>query len=575
MYIKLTTSQGRKYLQIVQAYRDPESGKPKQRYLANLGRADQLADADVDGIIDGLLKHTSRPPLAELSAGISSNNTAFSPALELGDVWAITQLWQQLKFAQSIARAVRQRRFAVSIEQLLRVMVINRLSDPRSKLGLLRWLDTVYLPGIDREAVTHQNLLRAMDALIEHKEALEERLAGLLLPLVDDEMEVVFYDITTIDVQAGGEDPLRRYGKSKDHGGIACQYAVGVVQTADGLPISHEVFPGKVSEPGTLKGVVDRLCKRFPLRRLVLVADRGLLSMDNLDTLQGLKLADGSPVEFILAVPARRYSKMTEVITKLHPKLVRRCRESGQEAILETCIEQGRLVLAHDAEQARDTRLKRRLALREAMRLALALEDKLVDQRLGFPRQGRTLTENGAIVRFKQFLADAHLSRFFKVDTDCGRFNWQLDRKAYKTAWQRDGKLVLITNVAKQRMDAKAVIARYKSLADIERGFRVLKSDIAIAPVYHWLPERIRAHTFICFLALVLHRIMRQRLQHAKADITPGRLLETLKQVQYHRVRLANGQLLEGVSSMTKKQGELFEHLGLPKPTNQRLKTGL
>ena len=161
MFVKVTRSGPRRYLQIVEAFRDPDSGRPKQRHIANLGRLEQLTEADLDGIINGLLRATERPTLETLSAGLDADNTQFGPALELGDIWAITQIWQQLKFAQTIARAVRGRR-RIDVEQLVRVMVINRLSDPRSKLGVLRWLETVYLPGIDREQVTHQNLLDLM-----------------------------------------------------------------------------------------------------------------------------------------------------------------------------------------------------------------------------------------------------------------------------------------------------------------------------------------------------------------------------------------------------------------------------
>ncbi len=141
MFVKITRSGPRRYLQIVEAYRDPESGRPKQRHIANLGRLEHLTETDLDGIINGLLRATERPSLGALTAGVNSENTRFGPALELGDVWALTQIWQQLKLAQTIARAVRGRR-RINVEQLVRVMVINRLSDPRSKLGVLRWLET-------------------------------------------------------------------------------------------------------------------------------------------------------------------------------------------------------------------------------------------------------------------------------------------------------------------------------------------------------------------------------------------------------------------------------------------------
>ena len=573
MFVKVTRSGPRRYLQIVEAFRDPDSGRPKQRHVANLGRLEQLTETDLDGIINGLLRVTERPSLEALSGGVDADNTRFAPALELGDVWAITQIWQQLKFAQTIARAVRGRQ-RIDVEQLVRVMVINRLSDPRSKLGLLRWLETVYLPGIDREQVTHQNLLRAMDALIKHKDALERQLVGTLLPLFDDELEVVFYDLTTVGVSAEGvlEGDLRAWGKAKAHAGTERQFVVGVVQTADGLPITHDVFEGNVSEPETVKGIVEGLVARFALRRLILVADRGLLTEDNLEILEQLKLPGGRAVEYIVAVPARRYTQMTKVIGALHPKLVQASRATGQEALTEAELGHGRrLVVAHDPETAAQMPRERQQQLRGLCAVSDELRSKLDAQDAGERARGRSLTDHGAKLRFHQAVAERRLSRIVQVDAEAALFSWSFNLKAYREAWQRDGKLVLITNVAKADLDAAGVVQRYKALADIERGFRVLKSEIEIAPCYHRLPDRIRAHTFICFLALVIHRVMRLRLRANRPDLTPLALLEQLKRIQYHEVRLGTGKRLRGPTTLKPEQLEWFEVLEVEAPTHKRL----
>jgi transposase len=574
VFVKITRSGPRRYLQIVEAYRDPGSGRPKQRHIANLGRLEKLTETDLDGIIDGLLRATERPSLRALSAGVNSENTRFAPALELGDVWAVTQIWQQLKFAQTIARAVRGRR-RIDVEQLVRVMVINRLSDPRSKLGVLRWLETVYLPGIDRAQVTHQNLLRAMDALIEHKAALEAQLVGTLLPLFDDELEVLFYDITTVGVEGEAEleGDLRAYGKAKAHAGTERQFAVGVVQTAEGLPITHEVFEGNVSEPETVKGIVEGLRARFPLRRLIMVADRGMLTEANLELLESLELADGQPVEYIVAVPARRDTKMTAALGTLHPKLVKESRRTGEHSLTETPGEEGRrLIVAHDPDTAAQVRRHRREKLQGLCALAEALTTKLEAQDAGERTRGRALSDHGAKLKFHQAVADAHLSRIIQVDANAALFSWSFNPKAFREAWQRDGKLVLITNVKAEVLDTQGVLNRYRDLADIERGFRVLKSEIEIAPCYHRLPDRIRAHTFICFLALVIHRVMRLRLRANRPDLTPFALLEQLKRIQYHEVRLATGKQLTGPTTLSDEQRALFAAIEVPVPTRGQLK---
>ncbi len=127
-----------------------------------------------------------------------------------------------------------------------------------------------------------------------------------------------------------------------------------------------------------------------------------------------------------------------------------------------------------------------------------------------------------------------------------------------------DGKLVVLTNVLD--FSAEHIIERYKSLADIERGFRVLKNDIDIAPVFHRLPERIHAHALICFLALVLYRVMRMRLKAHGSRHSPKTTLELLRRLQKHRVQLGE-QHLTGIGKTSPQQLDLFEALGIDQPT--------
>ena len=111
------------------------------------------------------------------------------------------------------------------------------------------------------------------------------------------------------------------------------------------------------------------------------------------------------------------------------------------------------------------------------------------------------------------------------------------------------------------------VVGRYKALADIERGFRVLKSEIEIAPVYHRLPERIRAHAMLCFMALIVYRVMRQRLKFAKSGLTPEKALAQLRRIQRHSVSINQAQPISGVSTINDQQASVLAALNLKKPT--------
>ena len=130
---------------------------------------------------------------------------------------------------------------------------------------------------------------------------------------------------------------------------------------------------------------------------------------------------------------------------------------------------------------------------------------KLNDQDEGKKKSGRKLSDGGVRAKFYREVCEAHLSRIVKVYLKSDLSTYEIDERVLKHAKMTDGKLLLVTNAPDFTPDV--VIKRYKSLADIERGFRVLKSEIEIGPIYHRLPERIHAHGSICFMALILYRV--------------------------------------------------------------------
>lgn len=557
MHVKLTTSGGRRYVQLVESYRD-EAGRVKKRTVATLGRAEQV-DGSLDAVINGLLKVTGREPMG---AKPPAPTVSFESARALGNVWALTELWRSLGFS-GLRRVFRRTRRTTDVEALIRLMVLNRLCDPESKLGVLRWVQTVALPDFGPKAVTHQQLLRSLDALMDHQDEVDAVVAGLLRPLIDQDLSVVFYDLTTIrseglSQQAGD---VRQYGMAKE-GLIARQFMLGVVQTAEGLPIYHEVFDGNTAETRTLLPTLTKVLERFPsVQRLVLVADRGLLSLDNLEALKAVRLASGKPLEFIVAVPGRRYNEFIELLEPFHEA---QCAGATQEVISEQAWNDLRLVVAHDPVTATTKTEQRNERIDALIRQADQWSGKLTEQDEGVKHRGRKLSDSGAKARFYHAVSEAHLSRIIKVDLGEELFSYHIDDKAKRLAEMMDGKLLLVTNA--EGLAAQHVIQRYKSLADIERGFKVLKSEIDIGPVYHRLPERIRAHASICFMALILHRVMRSRLNAADAGYTPERALEQLQRIQHHRVRLNGGEPVAGVSTLSTEQSEVLHALGIEKP---------
>ena len=556
MFIKVTRSGERRYVQLVEAFRD-DDGRPKQRTVATLGRLDQL-DCQIESVISGLLRVTGKqaPPVPIVPS------VSFESARDFGDVWALTELWNSLGFDR-LRRIFRRTRHAIDVEALIRVMVLNRLCDPESKLGVLRWAETVALPGVMTESIDHQHLLRAMDALVEHREEVDQVLAGLLRPLVDQDLAVVFYDMTTIGTEglSNQAGDVRHFGMSKE-GLIARQVMLGVVQTADGLPLYHEVFDGNTAEVTTLKPVLEKIVERFPVKRVIAVADRGLLSTDNLAELQAIKLPGGGSLEFILAVPGRRYGEFVDLLSPMHAT---RFMDAAQEVVGETVWSGLRLIVAHDPQTAREAGLKRDARIDELHSLAAQWAGKLDDQDNGKVSRGRKLSDGGARARFYHEVVESHLARIVRVDLKSEAFTYAIDERALAHSRLMDGKLLLVTNAADLTPDD--VIKRYKSLADIERGFRVLKSEIEIGPIYHRLPERIRAHASICFIALILYRVMRSRLHASETGLSPERALARLRRIQHHRVTLNGTQPVAGLSSISKDQADILSALTVRKPT--------
>lgn len=549
MFTRVSRSGGRAYLQLVEAFRNV-AGAPRQRVVANLGRLDQLTDKDFDPLIHGLERALgrTRPP---------APHVVFESSRAFGDLFALHSLWSDLGLSQALSKALRSSRRVFDAEALVRAMVFNRLCEPESKLGVLRWLDTVAMPDMP-EAVTHDHLLRAMDALMDRVDDVEAAVAKQLRPLLDDELSVVFYDLTTIRISGTGHvaDDVRAFGLSKDTGGIARQFVLGVIQTAQGLPIAHQVHAGNIGEVGTLIPMIEAALARFALKRVVLVADRGLLSLDNLAAIEALRTPAALPIEYILAVPGRRYGEFAELVRNTQIN----------DGIGDTTWQSRRLVIAHDPVRAQAQHAARRETIARIVAEGERLAKRLDDADAGRAQRGRKSTDRRAYLRFSEEVKAAGLSRILKPDLNADRFSFGVDEAAIKDAEQLDGKLLLVTNTD---FSPGEVIDRYKALADIERGFRVLKSDIEIAPVHRRLPERIRAHALICFLALVLYRVMRERLRASNHPLSPRRAMALLRQIQKHHVVIDHKSII-GTGRVAPDQRDLFRALKLDAPSENK-----
>jgi len=576
MFTRISRSGGRSYLQLVESFR--ENGKVKQRMVASLGRLDEVK---VKALISDLERSIGIKPAVLESSVPESLPISFAPARAYGDLYALQCLWQELGLGAALNRSLRSSRRQFDAEALIRTMVFNRLADPCSKLGVLDWLDRVEMPGV--AAVSHQQLLRAMDALVDRMDEVESALTRLIKPLLDTSLSIVFYDLTTIRIHGEMELPedVRQYGLNKETGGIARQFVLGVVQSADGIPLLHTVAPGNISEASTLRPMLEHLLKRFDVARLVVVADRGLLNLDNIAQIRALALENRRQVDFILALSARRYKAMPALMADLN----------YTNGFAETRFENERCVVAYDAQTAARQGEKRRAEINAVEALGQKLSDKLDAQdtakaareiaaaakrltRKSSPKinanaakkRSKKANDRSAYVRFAKELKDRKLTKYFTINWNAEHFTFEQNEAAIVASEALDGKLVLLTSLSESESTSAQTVLRYKALADIERGFRVLKSDIEIAPMHHRIELRIRAHALICFLALLMHRLLRLKLKRAESEFSPTRALAELRSIQRHAVTLGT-VVHAGLSTIAPQQKTLFEQLKFALPS--------
>jgi transposase len=235
----------------------------------------------------------------------------------------------------------------------------------------------------------------------------------------------------------------------------------------------------------------------------------------------------------------------------------------------ETTWQGKRLVVAHDPQVATRRGQARDKTIADLVAMGQQCSDKLDNQDAGKREgqkqsKGRPMSDSGTKARFYHAVKDAHMAHVIKVDLKAELFSYTIDEDKKRYLELLDGKLLLVTNTDNPEAE---VVQRYKSLADIERGFRVLKSDIEIGPVYHRLPGRIRSHALVCFMALILYRVMRLRLTAANRSESPTTLLEQLKRIHQQTVQTTDGKTLTGLTEMTPAQKSLFAALELALPT--------
>ena len=428
--------------------------------------------------------------------------------------------------------------------RLFAQMVLMRLAEPgaskRRAVARLRSHFGVNVP-LHRVYRMMDNL---SDGLIERVQRIVQREAQALL---GTKCEVLFFDATTLYFEVNNSDDLRKSGWSKDGKSQHVQVVLALVQTAEGLPIGYELFPGNTADVSTLIPVVRKLQGRFDISRTTLVADSGMLSKTNVAALQKLNC------DYLLA--ARLGGIADDKLDTLLLQLNNQAMDTDGFKLLDTEHDGRRLVLSYSPKLANKQRSER-----------VKLIDKL-QKKLGKGGKG-----------VGNLIGNSKYRKWVKVDDAKVA---ELDIEAIEAQESRlDGVRGIFTSLSTEASQASAIKARYAELWRIEHGFRILKSDLRMRPIFHWKEERIKAHVAICFTAYVLLAHLHYRVNRSAGDLgqlSPAAILEHLSDVQVNVVTDTNsGRQLLVPSKTTREQQAIYTAAGakLVRTTTLRKRAG-
>jgi hypothetical protein len=545
MFFRTKTSGPRSYLQVVE--NRWVDGRPRQRVIATLGRLDQLQQS---GQLDALLVSGAR--LAQSVLLLSAHAKGQLPAVttrRIGPALVFERLWRETGCRRVIEQLLDGRRFEFDVERAVFLTVLHRLFAPGSDRAADKWRADYQIDGCESLQLYH--LYRAMAWLGEElpddqqkdrtpfaprcvKDRIEEEVFAHRRDLFTD-LQLVFFDTTSIYFEGGGGDDLGQRGFSKDHRPDLYQMVVGAVLDGQGRPICCELWPGNTTDVTTLIPVVDRLRSRFGVRRVCIVADRGMISQETLAALEQPERG----WQYILGARMRSQNEVKdEVLSRagryrvVHPERINSDDPSPLK-VKEVWVGDRRYVVCLNEDEARKD-----AADREA--IVATLREQL--------RNGaRSLVGNKG---YRRYLSGSDSPGF------------RLDEAKVVGDARYDGKWVLRTNT---ELDSADVALQYKQLWMVEQWFRSCKTLLQTRPIYHKCDETIRGHVFCSFLALVLRQELQSRLGERGHDLEWADVIGDLDRLQMVEVE-QDGKRFLLRSEVQGSCGKVFQTAGVAIP---------
>jgi hypothetical protein len=484
MYFRRKTSAGRAYLQIVESRRDGD--QVRQQVIATLGRYDEL---QASGQLERLLQSGARfAAKAMVLAAAEANETTKIATRRMGPALVFERLWQETGCGRVIAELAGKRKHGFALERAVFLTVLHRIFISGSDRAADRWRDDCAIADVDGLELHH--LYRAMAWLGEElpdkdqdgrtpfaprctKDIIEERLFAYRRDLFT-RVDLVFMDTTSLYFEGAGGQTLGRHGFSKDHRPDLRQMILAVLIDGDGHPVCSEMWPGNTADVTTLIPVIDRLRSRFAIRRVCIVADRGMISAETVAELETRELL------YILGVRERTDKIVRELVlddpAPLVPLMIDKV---GYEAKAVTLAGRRYIVCRNHQEAQKDA--VDRASIVAALERQLAKGDKALVGNTGYRRYLKTISKH----------------------------HFAIDQARVEHDAKFDGIFVLRTNTDLNPLEAMLC---YKQLWTVEQTFRTAKHLLTTRPIFHKLDETIRGHVFCSFLALMLKKALEDRI---------------------------------------------------------------
>lgn len=544
MFARIKQSGKYQYLQIVENRK--QRGKVRQRVIATIGRMDQL---QAKGRVETLIRSLSRFSEQALLI-ISGRSDVSADAKKIGPALIFERLWKQTGIQAAIERVLSERNYEFNVERAIFLTVLHRLLVSGSDRACERWRHDYIIDGIEGLSLHH--LYRAMAFLGEelkdqqdatpfaarcHKDLIEELIFAHRKDLFS-QLDLVFFDTTSIYFEGRGGDSVGQRGFSKDHRADLKQMVVGVVIDDKGQPICCEMWPGNTTDVKSLLPIVEKLQRRFKIRGFCIVADRGMVSSETLRVLE-------SPDNEILYILGARMRKVKEIKEEV---LSRAGRYSE--------------VRAGGCDSKAPAPLKVKQVYQNGHRYIVCLNPgqarKDAQDREAIIAALREQINKGP----KSLVGNKGYRKYLKIEK--GSASIDEDKVKYESRF--DGKWVLRTNTD---LPADKVALKYKELWQVEKVFRDVKSLLETRPIFHQRDRTIRGHVFCSFLALVLRKELDRRLEKAGHSFEWAEIKQDLKALQQVTIE-ENGKRLAIRSHCKGVCGKVFQSVGVSMPPTVR-----